>query len=32
MSNSDIVEYLLRADGIRGQIDLAKIKDWVAVA
>ena len=32
MSNDDISEYLLRADGVRGRIDLTDIKDWVAVA
>jgi hypothetical protein len=32
MSDDDIVSYLYRAAGIRGNIDLAKIRDWVAVA
>ena len=32
MSDDDIVAYLYRAAGIRGNIDLAKIRDWVAVA
>jgi hypothetical protein len=32
MSDDDIVAYLYRAAGIRGKIDLAKIRDWVAVA
>jgi hypothetical protein len=32
MSNDDIVVYFLRADGIRGNVDLAKIQGWVAVA
>lgn len=32
MSDDDITEYLLQADGVRGKIDFAKIKDWVAVA
>jgi hypothetical protein len=30
MSDDDIVAYLYRAAGIRGNIDLAKIRDWVA--
>jgi hypothetical protein len=32
MSDVDIVAYLYRAAGIRGNIDLAKIRDWVTVA
>jgi hypothetical protein len=32
MRDDDIAEYLSGADGLRGKIDLAKIKDWVAVA
>ena len=32
MSNDNITEYLLRADGVHGKIDLTKIKDWVTVA
>jgi hypothetical protein len=32
MSDDDIVEYLYAAAGILGNIDLAKIRDWVAVA
>jgi hypothetical protein len=32
MGNDDIAEYLAQADGVRGKIDLTKIKDWVAVA
>jgi hypothetical protein len=32
MSDDDITEYLLQADGVRGKIDLAKIRDWVAAA
>jgi hypothetical protein len=32
MSDDDITEYLLQADGVRGKIDLAKIGDWVATA
>jgi hypothetical protein len=31
-SDDDIVAYLYKAAGIRGKIDLTKIKDWVAVA
>lgn len=31
MSDDDIAEYLFRADGVRGNIALAKIRDWVAV-
>jgi hypothetical protein len=32
MSNDDIVEYLLRAEGLRGKIDPPKIQSWVAEA
>jgi hypothetical protein len=32
MSDDDIVEYLLRADGLRGKIDPLKIQTWVAEA
>jgi hypothetical protein len=32
MGDDNITQYLLRADGVRGKIDLAKIKDWVTVA
>lgn len=32
MSNDDIVEYVLRADGLRGKIDPSKIQTWVAEA
>ena len=32
MADDDIAEYLSRADGVRGKINLAKIKDWVAAA
>ena len=32
MSDDDITEYLLQADGVRGKIDLAKMRDWVAAA
>jgi hypothetical protein len=32
MSDDDITEYLLQADGVRGKIDLTRIKDWITVA
>jgi hypothetical protein len=32
MSNDNIVEYLLRADGLRGKIDPPKIQTWIAEA
>lgn len=32
MSDDDIVSYLSRADGVRSQVDLPKVTDWVAAA
>jgi hypothetical protein len=32
ISDADIVEYLSRADGIRGTIGLPEIRAWVAAA